>query len=290
VSATLPPTRLRFVSVRGNRLRVSVRGEGRPLLLVMGIGASLDLWSTFEQEMVLRGYQVICFDLPGAGGSPALVPPRRMGGLAKLAIGLLDELGYAQVDVLGVSFGGIVAQEIARRAPTRVRRLVLCATGPGLGGPPGKVSALRHMVTARRYRSPEYAGRIAAELYGGRARIDPTMHASMTGRFMRPPSVYGYLTQLYAISGWSSTPWLCRLAMPTLVLTGDDDPIVRTLNGRILATLIRNARLVVIKGGGHLFLLDQTVLAADLVDGFLTEHGPLASGEATHRDPEGEPP
>lgn len=261
------------MSVRGTRIRVSVRGEGRPLLLVMGIGASLDLWEPLEAAMVPRGYQVISFDLPGAGGSPALVPPRRMSGLARLAIALLDELDLAEVDVLGVSFGGIVAQEIARQAPARVRRLVLCATGPGLGGPPGKLSALRHMVTAKRYRSPEYAKRVAAELYGGRARLDPTLHASMSGRFMRPPTVYGYASQLYAITGWSSIPWLCRLQVPTLVLNGDDDPIVRVANGRLLASLLPNAELVVIKGGGHLFLLDQTAEAAELVDGFLS--GPL---------------
>ena len=270
MTQTLPPTRIRFVSLAGSRVRVSVRGEGRPLLLVMGIGASLEMWGPFEEAMVARGYQVISFDLPGSGGSPALVPPRRMRGLARLAVALLDELGYDRVDVLGVSFGGVVAQEIARLAPDRVRRLVLCATGPGFGGPPGKLRALRHMVTPRRYLSPDYARRIAADLYGGRARTDPSVHASMTARFMRPPTVYGYVTQLYAIAGWTSVPWLRRLTMPTLVLNGDDDPIVRVLNGRILAALIPDAKLVVIKGGGHLFLLDQTDEAAELVDDFLS--------------------
>jgi poly(3-hydroxyoctanoate) depolymerase len=269
MTQTLPPTRIRFVSLGGSRVRVAVRGEGPPLLLVMGIGASLEMWGPFEEEMVSRGYQVISFDLPGSGGSPALVPPRRMRGLARLAVALLDELGYDRVDVLGVSFGGVVAQEIARLAPDRVGRLVLCATGPGFGGPPGKLSALRHMVTPRRYLSPDYARRIAADLYGGRARTDASVHASMSARFLRPPSVYGYVTQLYAIAGWTSVHWLRRLKMPTLVLNGDDDPIVRVLNARILATLIPDAKLVVIKGGGHLFLLDQTEEAAELVDDFL---------------------
>ena len=270
MSATLPPARIRLVRVRGARVRVSVRGEGRPLLLVMGIGASLEMWGPFESAMVSRGYQVIALDLPGAGGSPALLPPRRMGRLAELSLAVLDQLGIDEVDVLGVSFGGIVAQEIAKRGRGRVRRLVLCATGPGLGGPPGRIGALRHMVTPRRYTTPDYARRIAAELYGGRARQDPSMHASMTSRYLRPPSLYGYLSQIYAITGWTSVPWLCRLDVPTLVVNGDDDPIVRVTNGRILAALIRDARLVVMRGGGHLFLLDQTEEAADLVDDFLS--------------------
>ena len=271
MSTTLPPSRIRFLSVEGHRVRVSVRGEGRPLLLVMGIGASLDMWGPFEEAMLRRGFQVIAFDLPGAGGSPSAFPPKRMGGLAKLALAVLDELGYDSVDVLGVSFGGVVAQEIARRGRARVRRLVLCATGPGLGGVPGKLTALRHMATPRRYSSPDYAKRIAATLYGGRARVDPTMHATMTARFMRPPSAYGYLTQIYAITGWSSIPWLCRLDVPTLVLNGDDDPIVPVVNGRIMSALLPNARLTVLKGGGHLFVLDQTEETAELVDAFLAD-------------------
>jgi len=251
-------------------VRVSVRGEGRPLLLVMGIGASLDMWAPFEEAMLPLGYQTISFDLPGAGGSPPAFPPLRMRGLAKLSVRLLDELGLSTVDVLGVSFGGVVAQEIAHQAPDRVRRLVLCATGPGLGGVPGKPSALIHLVTPKRYTSPGYAQRIAAQLYGGRARVDPTMHVTMTSRFMRPPSVYGYLTQLLAITGWTSVPWLCRVKAPTLILNGDDDPIVRVMNGRIMAALMPESRLHVIRGGGHLFLLDQTGESAELIDDFLS--------------------
>jgi poly(3-hydroxyoctanoate) depolymerase len=240
------------------------------LLLVMGIGASLDMWGPFEEAMLPLGYQLISFDLPGAGGSPPAFPPLRMRGLAKLAVRLLDELGLPAVDVLGVSFGGVVAQEIAHQAPDRVRRLVLCATGPGLGGMPGKASALIHMVTPKRYTSPDYAQRIAATLYGGRARVDPTLHASMTSRFMRPPSAYGYLTQLFAITGWTSVPWLCRVETPTLILNGDDDPIVRLVNGRIMAALLPESRLHVVRGGGHLFLLDQPDKTAGLVDDFLS--------------------
>jgi poly(3-hydroxyalkanoate) depolymerase len=259
------------VTVGGRSIRVSVRGQGQPLLLVMGIGASLEMWGPFEEAMVRRGYQVISYDLPGAGGSPPSFPPKRMGGLAKLSLQMLDELGYDSIDVLGVSFGGIVAQEIARHGRTRVRRLVLCATGPGLGGVPGDPRALRHMATPRRYTSRGYAERIAATLYGGRARLDPTMHAAMTARYMRPPSVYGYLTQLYAITGWSSLPWLWRLGVPTLVLNGDDDPIVPALNGRIMTAFLPHAQRTVLKGAGHLFLLDQSEEAAELVDAFLVE-------------------
>ena len=266
-------TGVQDLSVGGKRVRVSVRGSGRPLLLAMGIGASLDMWGVVEEELAPRGYQLIAFDLPGAGASPALVPPRRMRGLARIAVGVLDELGIERADVLGVSFGGVLAQQIAHIAPSRVNRLVLAATGPGIGGVPGNPLALRHMITPLRYTSPGYAARIAGELYGGRAREDPELHASMTSRFLRPPSLYGYATQLYSIAGWSSVPWLWRVKMPTLILNGDDDPIVPALNGKIMAALLPDAELHVLEGGGHLFLLERTAEVAELVDEFLTRAG-----------------
>ncbi len=79
----------------------------------------------------------------------------------------------------------------------------------------------------------------------------------------------GYLAQLYAIAGWTSVPWLRRLRQPTLVLAGDDDPIVPLVNGRILARLIPDARLHVVPGGGHLFLLEDPAAVAARVSEFL---------------------
>jgi pimeloyl-ACP methyl ester carboxylesterase len=88
---------------------------------------------------------------------------------------------------------------------------------------------------------------------------------------MERPSTWGYLGQLFAIGGWTSLPWLHRLRQPTLVLAGDDDPIVPLLNGRILARRIPDARLHVVDGGGHLFLLEQPARIAAAVAGFLAE-------------------
>jgi pimeloyl-ACP methyl ester carboxylesterase len=82
--------------------------------------------------------------------------------------------------------------------------------------------------------------------------------------------VRGYIAQLYAISFWTGLPWLWRLPQPTLVLAGDDDPIVPAINGRILAKVIPNARLEIIRGGGHLFLLERPTEIAALVADFLT--------------------
>ena len=259
------------VDVDGVRLRVGIRGTGQPLLLLMGIGANLEIWGPFEDALDERAIQTITVDAPGTGGSSPYRFPRRMGGLAHTMAELITALGYDRVDVLGISFGGVLAQQLARQAPDRVRRLVLAATGPGLGGVPGDPRVLWRMATPRRYRQPDYFRRIAGELYGGAARHNPDAMLNGTlARFAHPPSLGGYLAQLYAIAGWTSVPWLRRLDQPTLVIAGDDDPIVPLVNGRILARLIPSARLHVVPGGGHLFLLERPAEIAALVSGFLT--------------------
>jgi poly(3-hydroxyalkanoate) depolymerase len=261
---------IRFVDVDGVRLRTSVRGSGSPLLLITGLGASLDLAEPFERELVKRGHQVVSFDAPGVGESTPYLLPRRMRGVARTVAEMAAALGYDRTDVLGVSLGGVVAQQLARQSPDQVRRLILAATGPGLGGVPGSPRVLLALATPRRYYQPDYYRRIAARIYGGLARTDPdALLRGSLARFLEPPSLRGYLGQLYAITGWTSVPWLHKLPQPTLVLNGDDDPIVPLVNGRILAKRIHKARLHVVRGGGHLFLLERSAETADLVAEFL---------------------
>ena len=261
---------LRHLQVDGLRLRVGLQGSGRPLLLLMGIGGNIEMWAPFERALDARAHQTITVDAPGTGGSTSYRLPRRMPGLARTMERLLDALGHERVDVLGVSFGGVLAQQLAHQAPDRVRRLVLAATGPGLGGIPGSPRALLALATPRRYHQPDYFRRVAGRVYGGAARRDPdaTLHGSLA-RFAHAPPIGGYLAQLYAISGWTSLPWLHRLSQPTLVIAGDDDPIVPPANGRILSRLIPDARLHIVAGGGHLFLLEQPAEVAALVTAFL---------------------
>ena len=261
---------IRFVDADGARLRTSVRGSGPPLLLITGLGASLDLGVPFERELAARGLQVISFDAPGIGQSSPYRWPRRMPGIARTVELILDALGYERVDVLGVSLGGVIAQQLAHQAPDRVRRLVLAATGPGLGGLPGSPRVLLSLATPRRYYQPDYYRRVAGQIYGGAARRDPDalLHGS-PARFIERPTPWGYFGQIYAITGWTSIPWLRTLRHQTLVLAGDDDPIVPLINGRILAWCIQGARLHVVRGGGHLFLLERPAEIAALVAGFL---------------------
>jgi len=266
----LPPADIRVVHVDGLDIKVSVRGSGQPLLLIMGLGGNLEMWEPLERELVPRGFQTISFDAPGTGGSTGWRLPHRMPAVAGVALRVLTALGLGQVDVLGVSLGGAIAQQLTRQAPHRVRKLVLAATMPGVGGVPASPGVLLKMSTPRRYRDPEYFRSVAGQLYGGRSRLTggSPVHAT-AARFASPPSWAGYLHQLYAVQGWSSLPWLHRLRQRTLVMAGDDDPIVPLINGRILAWRIPRAHLHIVHGGGHLFLLEEPASSAATITQFL---------------------
>src|SRR5437899_12270489 len=124
-----------FLTVQGLSLRVSVAGRGQPLLLISGLGASLDIWEPLRET--LPGFQTIAFDIPGVGESPFPARPLTIPRLARLTVGVIETLGYDRVDVMGVSWGGGRAQGTAHPAPGRVRRLGLAAPPFGLGARPG---------------------------------------------------------------------------------------------------------------------------------------------------------
>src|SRR5215831_6517163 len=240
--------------VEGQTLRVGIRrGEKArpPLLLFNGIGANIELVEPFLDA--LDGPEAIVFDVPGVGGSPSPWLPYRPSSLARLSAQLLDKLGHDQVDVLGVSWGGALAQQFAFQQGKRCRRLVLAATSPGHLMVPGKLTVLLKMATPRRYKDADYMKRIAGDIYGGNLRSSPELVRKHL-RHVRWSSDYGYYLQLLAGFGWSSLPWLPFLKQPTLVMAGTDDPIVPVVNGRILASLIPDARLMTINDG-HLFLV-----------------------------------
>ncbi|WP_042878442.1 poly(3-hydroxyalkanoate) depolymerase [Cupriavidus necator] len=257
------------VDLDGQQLRVGIRpgsDAGPPLLIFNGIGANLELLEPLVDA--LAGVEAIIFDVPGAGGSPAPLMPYRFSNLCVLADRLLSHLGYVgQVDTLGVSWGGALAQEFARLYPQRCRRLVLAATSPGVIMVPGRLSVLSKMIGVRRYTDPEYLRRVGADLYGGAFRDDPAL-LDEHGRHMQPPRGRGYLYQLLAAWGWSSLPWLGAVKQPTLVMHGADDPIVPLVNARILAARLPNGELHVLDDG-HLFLVTGAENAARVVGAFL---------------------
>jgi pimeloyl-ACP methyl ester carboxylesterase len=171
---------------------------------------------------------------------------------------------------VGFSYGGAVAQQFAHDHPDRIRRLVLAATTCGIGALPGKYDAMAVLASTLRFYSPSYFDRTAASLYGGvTGRDAATRRRNMATRHREPPSSYGYAMQLLGAAGWSSWPFLSRIRHETLVISGDDDPLIPIVNAQALAARIPRARLEVVEQGGHLFLWDDAESVSASIGGFL---------------------
>jgi poly(3-hydroxyoctanoate) depolymerase len=236
----------------------------------MGLGGNIEMWDPLERALNGRGVHTIAYDASGTGDSPPRLVPLRMPGLARQAAHVLDSLGHPDADVLGVSFGGAVAQQLTLDNPHRVRRLVLASTMCGIGGVPGNPVALSLLATPLRYYSPAVLRLTADLLYGPMAADDEQLlRIQINARRARPPSLWGYVGQLAATAGWSSLPWLHRIRKPTLVLSGAADPIVPPVNARILAARIPGAELEIVTGAGHLLLMEHAEEAADRITVFL---------------------
>jgi len=259
----------RFISWQGQRVHVSIAGDGKPLLLMAGLGASTDMWTPFVKYF--RENRIIRFDAPGTGRSTTPLVPIPVAALAGLAAAALDACDVACADVVGFSYGGAVAQQLAFEHSQRVRRLVLAATTCGLYGIPGSFNALAGLLTPLRYYSPTYFNRTAASTFGGVTGRDPVVRGQMMEtRRRNPPTPYGYAMQLLGATGWTSWAMLPHIPHETLVITGDDDPLIPVANARLLARRLPRARLEIVPGAGHLFLWDEVENLAERIGRFLS--------------------
>lgn len=255
------------VRIRGSLLRVGHRnGAGPPLLICNGIGANFELLLPFVAA--LRGRRILLFDVPGTGGSEDACILPLIRNYAYYARRVLDHFGAACAHVAGISWGGLLAQRLAYDAPKQIRSLVLMATSPGILMLPGRLEALRLMATPQRYFSRDFMVRHAHTLYGGELLREP-QKAVAHARMARAPSLRSYVQQLMAAQFFTSLPWLRRVRCPALVLAGDDDPLMRVANSRLLASCLPKAQFEIISGGGHLLAIMQSERTAQLVERFL---------------------
>ncbi len=268
---TRPQAGTRTIIVDGQRLRVDIRpgnGTRTPLLLMNGFGVNFEVLQPFVDALD-PAIEVIRFDVPGTGGSPAPLIPYRFSMHALLVTKMLDQLGYRrQVDALGVSWGGALAQQFAFQYFRRCRRLILVSTATGALMVPGRPWALAQMATPRRYQDPAYMAQNAGEIYGGKMRTRPEL-AHEFARTVRSGGLQGYLYQMLGGVGWTSVPWLPFLRQPTLILHGDDDPLVPLVNAKIMHRLIPHSKLYIFHDG-HLGLGTSARELAQVVEQFLT--------------------
>jgi poly(3-hydroxyalkanoate) depolymerase len=260
-----------LVSVLGQQIRVDVRpGRGVPLVLCNGIGASLEVLDPLVEHLDPDA-TVVRFDVPGSGGSPNSPLPYGFPYLAMVLGRLLRKIGIAgPVDILGLSWGGALAQQFAFQNPRRCRKLILVSTGTGAIMVPGGPAILAKMVTPRRFLDHDYAATIAGDIYGGTVRDDPSMVKRLFDRQLMAGSHIGYLHQLLAGAVWTSVFALPLVRQRTLILAGLDDPIIPVVNARIMGRLLPHAT-VHLHPGGHVDLITNAAELAPVINEFRSQ-------------------
>jgi poly(3-hydroxyoctanoate) depolymerase len=246
---------------------VRERGDGLPLLMLNGLGSNVDTWGHAE-ERLSRVARTIAFDSPGSGRSTTPFWPLSIAMLARTAADVLDELGYERVDVLGFSLGGLIAQQLARDDPGRVRRIALVGTGCGWGSMPGDPAALTLLSMPLRYHSRVLYHHTGCLLSPADRDLLARVDRVSTSRLDHPPSLVGYAAQLWAAATWSSLSWLPSVHVPALVVHGDGDQLVPAANAVQLARLLPESRLHVLAGEGHLLVVDPDGGAIPLLEDF----------------------
>lgn len=235
------------------RLRVARWHAGKtgrlPLLMLNGIGMNLELLGPIAHALPER--EVICFDMPGIGGSPDPVLPYTLPCMALTTAALLDRLGIAKADVLGISWGGALAQQFAFQHRAHTGRLVLAATTAGATMVPGNPATLSHMADPREYTVERTLQRNLASIYNGGGMGRVSLNAA------KAPSVIGFTYQLAAFTTWSSLPFLPLLSMPVMVMADEEDQLVPPSNAHFLHNAIPQSQIEMFRGGGHLFMLSQ---------------------------------
>jgi poly(3-hydroxyalkanoate) depolymerase len=270
---------IQTITLGSQTIRVSIKKgspNATPLLLMNGIGASLELLAPFVEALNESNpdIEVITFDVPGCGGSSTPNMPYRFSGLCKTVSQMLDYLNYAQVDVLGLSWGGFAAQQFAYDYPHRCKKLILCATATGVTSVPPSMKVLSLMASPRRYSDPSYMAEIAPLIYGGKFRDSPELAIKYAAKMQEDKSENkgnstGYKFQQLAICWWSSMWMLPCIKQPTLLMGAGDDPIIPLINIKIMNNLIPNSSLYVLPTEGHLFLLTSTSEVVPVITEFL---------------------
>ncbi len=244
-------------------------GAGTPLLLIMGLGGTLrDWWRILPQLAQKR--RVIIFDNHGVGERETAPAAYSIAEMMTDAKAVLDAAEIESADVLGLSMGGMIAQELTLNFPEKVRSLILANTFCGGSEAVWAKPEVQKALQGRGAGSPEEAfWAMAPFIYDDstpRSFIEEDLLVR-AGRFPKPEN---FIAQLQAISSWQGTcSRLNQIKVPTLILHGVNDQLIPCENARIFAEAIPHAKLVELENTSHIFMTDQTKSSTDEILSFL---------------------
>ena len=257
-----------FVENQGARIYWDEQGRGAPVLLIMGLGYTSDMWYRVRPALSAE-YQTIALDNRGVGRSDMPPGPYSIALMASDAAAVLSAAGVESAHVFGVSMGGMVAQEFALQYPERVRSLMMGCTAAGGSTAVRAEPEATKMLMARDKMSPEQAAQAAVPFIYHPATPREWIDQDLAVRRPWFPAPEGYRAQLQGILAWESYSRLHEITAPTLVIHGDGDRLVAPGNGKLIAERIPGAELVMISHASHLFMTDQTEAANHAILEFL---------------------
>ena len=259
-----------FTDSAGTRIYWTEQGHGEPLLLVMGLGYTHEMWHR-TAPVLSKQFRTILFDNRGVGQSDVPPGPYAIASMADDAAAVLDAAGVERAHVFGISMGGMIAQEFALRHPQRVNKLVLGCTA--CGGPRAvRAASMVNNVLLNRVNLPpdQLVRAIVPFIYD--EHTDPRLiDEDIEIRKRAIPTAEGYLAQLMGILSWRSDDRLANIQAPTLVIHGESDRLVPIGNGEVIAQSIPGAKWVALADASHIFTTDQPEAAHRAVLSFLAE-------------------
>ncbi len=243
-------------------------GDGPPLLLIMGMSGTKHHWGESLLEQLRRDFDTIVYDHRDAGDSTRTGQPFTIVELAEDAAGLLAALDVDSAHVMGISMGGMIAQELALAHADRLRSLTLgCTYCGGEGSVLASEGVMRKLAEAMTSGDRERAIRASWEV-----NVSPSFAANEDAwvRFRATGMRYGLaveviMRQMQAISGHDTSARLPRVDAPTLVVHGTLDELLPVQNGHMIAGLVPDSRLEILEGIGHMFFLEQPERTAQLI-------------------------
>jgi 3-oxoadipate enol-lactonase len=255
----------------GNRIYWEEHGEGEPILLIMGLGYSSDMWHR-TTPLLSRHYRTILFDNRGVGRSDCPPGPYLISDMAGDAAAVVAAAGCDRVHVFGVSMGGMIAQEFALGYSERVESLILGCTAAG--GPEAVRAAPEVMaaLSARGLMAPEEGIQAMVPFIYDESTPRERIDEDLEIRRRTFPKAESYFAQIAGIMAFESYSRLPRLNIPTLVIHGENDRLVPPGNGELIAKRIPGARLVLLKNASHIFITDQEDESHEAIMSFLEEH------------------
>ncbi len=252
-----------------------VHGEGFPLVMIMGLSADVNWWDPLFIKEVSKEFKVVVFDNRGAGRSDKPKVEYTIRMFADDTVKLMDTLNIGKAHILGVSMGGMIAQEIAINYPERVEKLVLCVTSPGGSKaiPPSQ-EVISLLASDRSKIPPEDLARATLSLLYPEEYLKThpevaELTVKRISMYMIPPDAY--MRQLNAVMNFDAYDRLNNIKAPTLVVSGGKDILVPPENGKILAEAILNAKLVIFENAGHGLIAQEREAFTQLLLDFLSK-------------------